>query len=124
MTSREHRRPRARFQEAAEERDALEQAMASFQPPPGWRVLWSDYRVEAEWTSGTSWARYSMRFHRPGELDTADEVFFRCCSGSGTLTVTFVSSDLLPSTIAAAADMLSPLQLLMASARVSSPDDD
>lgn len=110
--------------EAAEELDALRTALASFQPPAGWRVLWSDCRVEAEWVSGTSWARYSVRFHLPGEFETAHEVFFRCGSGNGVLTVTFVSSDLLPATIAAAADMLSPLQRLMALARIATADED
>jgi hypothetical protein len=110
--------------EAAAELDALKTALASFQPPPGWRVLWSDCRVEAEWVSGPSWARYSVRFHLPGEFQTAHEVFFRCSSGNGVLTVTFVSSDLLPSTIAAAAEMLSPLQRLMALARVATEDEE
>ena len=88
--------------------------MASFEPAPGWRVLWTDRRVEAHWACDTSWARYSMRFHRSGEFETPDEVFFSCASGSGRLTVTFVSSDLLPETMAAAGDMLSPMQRLLA----------
>jgi hypothetical protein len=98
--------------------------MASFDPPSGWRVLSTDRRVEAHWTSEESWARYSLRFHRDGEFETADEVFLRCGSGSGVLTVTFVSSDLQPGTIAAAADMLSPMHRLLASASLPVADRD
>lgn len=97
---------------------ALNEAMASFRAPPGWRVLWTDGRLEAHWTSGGSWARYSMRFHGRGELETDDEVFFSTDSGRGRLTVTFTSSDLLPETMAAAADMLSPMQQLLVLARI------
>ena len=98
---------------------ALSAALSSFRAPPEWRVLWTDRRLDAHWASEGSWARYSIRFHRRGEFDTSDEVFFCTDSGRGRLTVTFTSSDLLPETMAAAADMLSPMHQLLASASLA-----
>ena len=97
-------------------RSAVDSAMARFSAPPDWRVLRCSGRLEARWAAPDGrWARYSVLLE-PGDAEPQGEVFFQRAVGGEQLTVTFSSSDLSRETMAAASELLTPLQYLLARA--------
>ena len=101
------------------ETTVVDAALARFEAPAGWRVLRTRGRLEAHWNgSGGRWARFSVRLHPPAVDGSGQAIMFRRAVGDGQLTVTFESSDLTPDTVAAASDLLTPLQHLVARAEL------
>ena len=95
----------------------VDDALSSFEAPPGWRVLRCTGRLEARWEGAAGrWARFSARLAEDPACAPAGAVFFRRPIGDGQLVVTFDSGDLDEETIAAATELLTPLQHMLARA--------
>ena len=95
-------------------------ALASFEAPPGWRVLRCTGRLEARWEgAGGRWATFSARLGEDPASAPAGAVFFRRPIGAGHLVVTFDSGELDEETVAAATELLTPLQRMLARAAES-----
>ena len=95
----------------------VDDAFASFRPPPGWRVLRSSGRLEAHWDAPDGrWAQFSVRLTGGRERRAGEAAMMARPVGSGSLVVTFDSSDLGEETVATAMELLTPLQRLLAKA--------
>jgi hypothetical protein len=93
----------------------VDEALAGFRPPPGWRVLRGPGRLEARWEGAEGrWAQFSVRLNAGRER--APGAMLARPVGSGSLVVTFDSSDLGEETVATAMELLTPLQRLLAQA--------
>ena len=92
--------------------------LSSFTAPPGWRVLRCDGRLEARWSgTGGRWVRYSVRVAAAASGRPAGTLLFSRPVGAGQhLVVAFDSSDLGEGTVAAATELLTPLQRMLARA--------
>jgi hypothetical protein len=98
----------------------VDDALAGFRPPPGWRVLRSSGRLEARWEGADGrWAQFSVRLTAGPERRRVEAPLLARPVGAGSLVVTFDSSDLGEETIATAMELLTPLQRLLA--RASEP---
>jgi len=107
----------AALSERTETMTVVDEALASFQPPAGWRVLRDRGRLEARWTGPDDrWARFSVRFDAvPGDDPPEVPLMERRLDG-GRLTVTCDCSDLSDETVASVVDLLTPMQRLLARA--------
>jgi hypothetical protein len=92
--------------------------MSTFTAPPGWCVLRCAGRLEARWSADDGrWARYSVRLAAGSARPPAGTLLFSHPVGGGHhLVVAFDSSDLGVRTVAAASELLTPLQRMMARA--------
>jgi hypothetical protein len=82
----------------------VDDALASLDPPPGWRVLRTPGRLEARWEGPDDrWAELSVRF-------TARD------DGGGTVSLAVTCSDYGDDTLAVVVDFISPLQRRLAGA--------
>ena len=82
----------------------VDAALASLDPPPGWRVLRTPGRLEARWDGHEDrWAELSVRFTARGDA-------------AGTVTLAVTCSDHGEETLAVVIDFITPLQRRLAGA--------
>ena len=116
MTPRSHG-PRIEVQsdlaELADTVALVDEAFASFEAPPGWRVLRAFGQLEAEWREHEHWARFSVRFSSARSTEGA---LLERNVGRGTVSVVFTCSGLAADTVGAASELLTPLQRVLARA--------
>jgi len=76
----------------------VDAALASLDPPLGWRVLRTPGRLEARWEGPDErWAEVSVRFIARGD-------------GAGTVSLAVTCSDHSDETLAVVVDFITPLQ--------------
>ena len=82
----------------------VDAALASLDPPPGWRVLRTPGRLEARWEGADDrWAELSVRFTARGDA-------------AGTVALAVTCSDHGEETLAVVIDFITPLQRRLAGA--------
>ena len=95
----------------------VDDALSGFRPPPGWQVLRGPGRLEARWEGAEGrWAQFSVRLAAGRERTPGQPPMLARPVRSGSLVVTFDSSDLGEETVATAMELLTPLQRLLAKA--------
>jgi hypothetical protein len=94
----------------------VNEVFASFEAPPGWRVLRASGHLQAEWRDGEHWARFSVRFSPAPARRGVEGALLARDVGEGTVSVLFSCSDLEAATVSAASELLTPLQRLIARA--------